>query len=81
MSEHRRCPECGTAFQPRQKTQRFCMSIHKQSWNNRRIERGLVLYKLAVLWRRTRVKGSLAELTRTVDGFLREDRERKRESL
>lgn len=49
-----RCPECLTAFRPKQGGQLFCCRVHKRIYNNRWLARGAVLAPLYAAARTTR---------------------------
>lgn len=72
------CPECGAAFWKTRADRKFCGDRCKRDHHRRREARGTELYDFAMAWRGKRLAGGFTELCRLLDGWLAEDRERKR---
>lgn len=74
------CPECNETFETPSRKKTFCCDAHKLAFHNRNAARGKVLIPLAMAWRAGRGSGdtakkAFAQLTSTLDRFVREDRE------
>lgn len=74
----RECQECGSPFTPARVDQQFCCDRCRKDHNSRRKERGLAAIDALHAWRGERKPGALTALSRLIDGFNREDRERRR---
>lgn len=73
----RYCQECGHPFYPSRQDQVFHKPACRHAHHRRREQRGSQLYDDAMDWRRTRRKGGFTDLTRQLDDWIREDRERE----
>ncbi|MDP4024428.1 transcriptional regulator [Methylobacterium sp. NEAU 140] len=77
FAHERACLECGTPFTPRKSDAEFCAAGCRQSWNNRRLQRGAEVYDLlmALRWDRAVATGLhvFTALSRMAAGFRRQD--------
>ncbi len=71
------CDECGAPFWPNRKAQKFCSDKCRHQKNRRDQVKGAEIARLALEWRRHRKPGALPALTRQVDNFLREEKQRE----
>ncbi len=77
-TEQRTCDECGTVLQGtntagRRSIARFCGSMCKRKYNNRRATRGSMIYDLAMRWRKDRRKEDLTNLCHQLGLFISQD--------
>ena len=77
----RTCMECGIAFTSTEHTADFCMPAHRQTFNNRRLQRGAELYDLFMASRYQRALSKVLRvmtmLYRMAQDFRRQDREER----
>lgn len=74
----RHCSECGTEFQAKVASAEFCCQEHRLAYNNRRRDRGAMLFDLYVHTRFNRKasqeKGLQTLIDRMVGNWVEEDR-------
>lgn len=68
------CKECGTGFNPRQRTALFCGVPCKQTFHNRRRERGAELYDFIMQDRHDKLIDALLAAYVMADKAMREGR-------
>lgn len=75
LREMRCCPECGSAFAPVRKDQKFCKRPCLRAWHSRAADRGSTLYHLAMEWRRSRGKVKMGDVTFLLDQWISVDKD------
>ena len=74
------CRECGDPSETHRHDKRFCSRLCHDRFKARKARRAAKVYDLLIKWRVTRGarKGTLGEIAHVVDGWIKEDMERKR---
>lgn len=71
------CDECGRLIPKYRWNQKYCRGQCRIDKHTRDGHRARTALSLAMDWRRTRRKGAISDLSRAVDKWLAEDRERE----
>lgn len=74
------CLECNAPFWPRRADATYCCNECKTKGYNLEVSRARSVYRILYHWRNGSLSGAFTEISRMVDGWIREDREAGRKA-